>query len=241
MNYQQIRKLILYTSFFLLPITLMYFSPVVLVFAGFEGILSQGHVIYAVMFVTSLFLGRAWCSHVCPFGGLQMTFDKVIQKNLVNIKYLRNLKYLIGILWLIIIFYSIFTINISGIDYTYSTNGTGVSVNSLSSLIPYYVVLSIMTLIVLLFGKRAICVYLCPMSILNIIGTKIKNMLKIPSLRLISNPKKCNGCNLCNKVCETSLNVTEMVKQNKMDSIECIMCGECVSVCKNGAIERKFR
>ncbi|HBF36583.1 MAG TPA: 4Fe-4S ferredoxin, partial [Firmicutes bacterium] len=52
---------------------------------------------------------------------------------------------------------------------------------------------------------------------------------------------KCVNCKLCSKKCPMSLDVHEMVKQNKLNHSECILCGECIDSCAKGAIYYRFR
>ena len=50
---------------------------------------------------------------------------------------------------------------------------------------------SVAILFTLIGGKRSFCNYACPMGVLGIIGTKIKNTLKYPSLHLEADIEKC--------------------------------------------------
>ena len=117
---------------------------------------------------------------------------------------------------------------------------TFVSVDSVIKLIGYYVIVTGLLIFPFIVGKRGSCHYICPMSILNIAGTKIKNKINIPSLRLISDKSKCTSCKQCNKACPMSLNVMNMVKNQKMDNVECILCGECGNSCRFGAVKRVY-
>ena len=70
-----------------------------------------------------------------------------------------------------------------------------------------------------------------------IIGTKIKNLLKYPSLHLEAYPEKCINCRLCAEKCPMSLNVNEMAAKKDMRNSECILCGACVDACPKKAIK----
>ncbi|WP_410512172.1 4Fe-4S dicluster domain-containing protein [Paenibacillus sp. BR2-3] len=78
------------------------------------------------------------------------------------------------------------------------------------------------------------------MSILNVASTRIRNVLKLPGLRLKADSSKCVSCGSCSRVCSMSLDVKMMVQNSEMDHPECIMCGECVSACGKGVIRRSF-
>jgi len=73
-----------------------------------------------------------------------------------------------------------------------------------------------------------------------IIGTKIKNFFKWPSLHMRADSDKCVECKLCTKICPMSLEVTEMVQDGNMENTECILCGECADICTKGSISYNF-
>jgi len=73
-----------------------------------------------------------------------------------------------------------------------------------------------------------------------ILGRKIRNRLRIPALYLTSAPNNCISCHRCTNECPMSLPVEIMVKENKMENTECILCGTCIDGCKSKAIEFKF-
>ena len=74
-----------------------------------------------------------------------------------------------------------------------------------------------------------------------IIGTKIKNLLKYPSLHLKADSEKCIQCKLCTENCLSSLEVDEMVQKREMKNTECILCGECVDNCPKAVIKYRFK
>lgn len=232
------RKLLLLFMLLLLPVTLNYFSPYIIIDGLINKLLAGAFFVWLLMFVSSFFIGRAFCSYICPYGGLQMAADFAIQKPLKQVPWMRTLRYALGMIWAAAIVFLIAK-NISGaqVNFLYLTENF-VSVDSMVKLIGYYVIVLALLVLPLLLGKRASCHYLCPMSILNVTGTKLKNLLNIPSLRLTAASTGCTDCQQCNKVCPMSLNVSEMVRQSNMDSLDCILCGECCSACKKGVLKR---
>lgn len=234
------RKLLLLFMFLFLPITLNYFSPYVIIDGLANKMLAGAFFVWIIMFVSSLFWGRAFCSYVCPYGGLQMTVDSVINKPLKQIKWLRIVRIILGVLWIApILILVIMNIGNLKINFFYLTE-TIISVDNIGKLIGYYVITFGLMILPLILGKRASCHYLCPMSILNVTGTKIRNIFNLTGLRLTSKPDKCIGCKQCNKTCPMSLDVMNMAKNDNTDNLNCILCGECCHVCKNGVLERRF-
>lgn len=234
------RKIQLLVMFLLLPALLNYFSPYLVIDGAAHGIAAGAFVIWSFMFVLALVAGRTFCSYLCPYGGLQMIIDKVLNKPLRNIKGLRMFKLFLGVLWVgVFVYVLVLNGGFNSFEFFYLTEKF-ISIDHWTHLVLYYMILVGIAILPIILGKRATCHYLCPMSILNIIGTKIKNLLPYPSLRLVADADKCISCNQCQKACPMSLNVTNMVKTNEVNQMECILCGECSKTCKTGAIQRKF-
>jgi polyferredoxin len=146
------------------------------------------------------------------------------------------IKYIIWVPWLSSILILLFSAGGIRIDFLYQTT-YGISIANVYAYIIYYFVILIVVVLSFTAGKRAFCHYVCWMAPFMIIGTKVKNLLKIPSLHLKAEPEKCISCKQCTKVCAMSLDVNEMVKKGCMTNNECILCGECVDVCPNAAIK----
>ena len=60
---QRIRKGLPLSSLLLFPVTLYYFSP--------AHILGGAFLVFGLMFLSSLLVGRLWCGWACPAGALQ--------------------------------------------------------------------------------------------------------------------------------------------------------------------------
>jgi ferredoxin-type protein NapH len=235
------RRFCLLVSFLLLPVTLNYFSPYLIIDGIINKVASGAFFVWAFMFLSSFLFGRAFCSYVCPYGGEQMVLDKVIEKPLKKVDWLKKLRLILGIIWIGAIIALLFVNKgFSRVDFLYLTEKF-VSVDNWMKLVGYYVIVTGLLLLPLFMGKRASCHYLCPMSILNVAGTKIKNNLNLPSLRLSAKSNECKSCNKCSRSCPMSLDVMGMVKSGEMDSTECILCGECSKACSFGVIARGFR
>jgi polyferredoxin len=72
--------------FLLLPVTLNYFSPYLIIDGIIHRIAAGSFFIWVSMFITSLFFGRAFCAYICPYGGLQMVADVAINKPLKEVR-----------------------------------------------------------------------------------------------------------------------------------------------------------
>ena len=71
MDRQKIRKALMLLMFALFPVIYYYFSPYLIIMGAAEGIIVGSLIVFASLFVFSLFLGRAFCGWVCPAGATQ--------------------------------------------------------------------------------------------------------------------------------------------------------------------------
>jgi polyferredoxin len=130
-----------------------------------------------------MFFGRAVCGWVCPASGIQDWISTINDKEAKGDK-LNWIKYFIWVPWIgIIIAVAISSGGLSSINPLHLMEN-GVSVTNPQSYITFYAVLGIIIILSLTVGKRAFCHYVCWMSPFMIIGTKVKNLLKWPSLHL---------------------------------------------------------
>jgi ferredoxin-type protein NapH len=234
---QKIRLTILFFILLTFPITLNYFSVVLIIMGSAEGIATFSFFFWSLWVLTSLFLGRVSCSYICPLGAVQETKDRMAEKQLKKIRYLRILKYIFAFAWVgAIVWFAIRAGGYKKIDLLYNTE-SGVSVDSVQSLISYFFIVFVILLPALLLGKRGFCHYFCPWGVLNIGGTRIKNFFRWPSLNLQVATGKCKECRTCDKNCPMSLGISRMVQAGSMDNTECILCGTCVDNCQNGVIK----
>jgi polyferredoxin len=237
---QKFRKGLILVSFLLFPVVLYYLSPYLIIQGAFEGIVTGSFIFFTILFVVSLFLGRAFCGWVCPAGGLQECCSMVTDKRASGGK--RNwIKYFIWVPWISII--ALMFKNAGGIktvNFFYLTDH-GISVTVPEAYIIYYGVILLIVLLAFLAGKRSFCHYVCWMAPFMVIGTKVKNALGYPSLKLKSEKDKCIGCKVCTKRCPMSLDVMNMVQTEKMVNSECILCGECVDGCPKKAIRYSIK
>jgi ferredoxin-type protein NapH len=99
---QRVRKALILISFLLFPIIMNYLSPYVIIDGASQGIVNGSLIMFGLMFVSSLFVGRLWCGWLCPAGGLGEICFAVNDKP-VNGRKIDWIKWLIWIPWIAII------------------------------------------------------------------------------------------------------------------------------------------
>ena len=235
---QRIRKGLILFFFFLFPAIFYYLSPVLIIQASSNGIVNGSFVVFVLMFISSLFLGRGYCGWVCPGAGCQeaifLARDKKVTKG-------DSIKWLIWVPWIFsIVLLAIRSGGYSEIDFFYMTTH-GLSIGNVQNLISYFVVLLLLIVLpAFVVGKRSFCHHLCWMAPFMILGRKIRNYFQWTSLQLELSPEICKHCHTCTENCPMSLPVEDMVKHNSMENTECILCGTCVDGCIQGAISYKW-
>jgi len=236
MKRQTFRKLSLIISLLLFPVTIYYFSPYLIIMGATEGIISGSFVIFAAMLIGSVFFGRIFCGYLCPVGGLQECAF-LIQDKKVNLGKKNYLKFIIWIIWIGII--AIFLIGSSHkikIDFFYQTDH-GISISNIYGYGIYYLVLFLMFVPPIIWGKRLACHCYCWMAPFMIIGVKIQKVLHLPGLHIHNEVSKCISCKKCDKNCPMSLPVSTMAKNEGFYHSECILCGSCIDTCPQKVLQ----
>jgi polyferredoxin len=233
--YQNIRKPIVISTailFHLLLIFHLLFSPVIIVMASFNGIINASFFVFILMFLLSLFFGRAYCSWFCPGCGVQEIMALVVKRKSSNTKAL-YIKYFIFVAW--------FGTIVTG----YIVNGfrtIDISYGMMDITIERKIILTTGAILIIapltaVFGQFASCKYICWQAPFMIIGTKIRDFFQLRGLRLKTNVNNCINCKICNTKCPMNLDVWGNIKHNKLSNTECILCGNCVDNCKHKVIE----
>lgn len=236
---QRVRKGLIILAFILFPVVINYLSPYLIVMGASEGVINGSLIMFGLMFLSSLFVGRLWCGWVCPGGG-EGEILMPVQNKRVNLKRTDWIKWLIWVPWIVII--AMMAIGSGGykrVDFFYMTERV-ISVTEPFNYVIYFGVIGIFMILALTVGRRGGCHSICWMAPFMIIGRKLRNLAGWPSLRLSANSEACTSCLTCNRNCPMSLDVNKMVLAQKMENSECILCLSCVDNCPTKAIRNKF-
>jgi ferredoxin-type protein NapH len=236
---QRARTAVSLISLLSFPVTLYYLSPAVIAMGAAEGVVTGSAIVFAALFLSSLVLGRGFCSWVCPAGALQ---DCAARANGRPVKSGRVglVKYFIWVPWLaLIVLLFAKEGGVKAVEPAYMTE-QGISALGLPGFLSYYAVIAIFLVIGLLGRRRLACHSICWMAPFMIIGRRIKDALPYPSLRLVARREACTSCGSCDRSCPMSLSVSKLVARGDMRHDECIFCGECVDGCPSKAIAFAF-
>ncbi len=238
MKRQIIRKRLTYISFFLFPATFVYFSPYVIVDASLKGIICGSFIMFILLFLGSIFFGRAFCGWACPLGGAQEILSPLKKKMAIKGRYI---KWFIWVPWIL----SIIIIDIRNGGYQeinpFFRTSYGFSLGNIYTAIAYIAILALLLISFFAVGKRSFCRHFCWIAPFMILGSKVQSILKTPSLKLVETGNPCINCHRCTSNCQMGIDVEAMVLKKNMKDSECILCGNCEDVCKKGCIKLTFK
>ncbi len=235
---QILRKILLFISFILFPITIYYLSPVLPFMGLANGIINASLLIFGALFLISLVFGRVFCGWICPGGAVGEVCSLIYDKNKKPAYWV---KWVIWFIWVFLYLYLLISLNfnIGKIEFFYEIP-QGISILNPQAIFIYYFFITIILVFSFVIAKRGFCHYICWMAPFMIIGNKIRFITKIPSLKINANKEECISCGICNKNCPMLLGVQKMVLSEKMNNTECILCGSCIDNCPKEAIKFKF-
>ena len=242
---QRIRKALIIIAFLSFPITMNYLSPYVIIDGASQGVINGSLVMFALMFISSLFLGRLWCGWICPAGGLQEMVEP-LNRAALNGRRIDWIKWLIWIPWISMIVWLVFQAGgYRQINLLLDTQN-GISLAGSAdrpieyAYVIYYGVVALIFGLAVFVGRRGFCHTACWMAPFMMMGLWLRNRLGWPSLRLRAQADGCTNCKSCTRGCPMSLDVNAMVQAENMQNLECILCGTCVDNCPAKVIAYTF-
>ena len=204
--------------------------------ASYKSIINASFIAFILIFLLSLFFGRAYCSWFCPGCGIQEILSLFIKRKSKNSKAL-YIKYFIFVIWIGAIIIGYLTNGIHKIDLTYGMADITIKRKIILTIGAIVLIVPLTAI----FGKFASCKYICWQAPFMVIGSKIRDLLNFNGLRIRSEPAKCNECKACLTNCPMNIDVMENVKSGQFSNTECILCGNCIDHCKHKALMYSFK
>ncbi len=229
---------VVFFFFLIFPVIINYLSPVLILAGASEGIVNGSFILFILLFLSSLFFGRAWCGWICPASGMQDACG-VFRHKKAKTGWGNILRLVIWIAWLgFIVYLFIKAGGIRSVDALYQSEGV-ISILNPVIVFVYLGVVFLVFIMMLIWGNRAFCKYLCWMAPFMIVGNRIRYWLMIPGLYLKPVKENCIECGKCTKQCPMGIDVQAMVQAENCYHSECIMCLGCVDTCPQSAITTK--
>ncbi len=234
----------------------------------FPAVLALNFGIVAALVLLTLLFGRVYCSVICPLGVMQDIISwihgKTKKKNLYRFRYRKPLTALrYGVLAVFIAVMALGVTSVAALIEPYSAYGrvatelfsplwrgcnnlfaliaehfdsyafysTDVWIKSAATFAVAAVTFALLAVLSWKWG-RIWCNSICPVG--SLLGLVSRFSLFAP----VIDTEKCRSCGLCGKRCKSSCIDTE---KDRIDYSRCVVCLDCLSVCREGAIQYKFR
>ena len=216
-------------------------------------------VVIAALVVLTLVFGRIYCSVICPLGILQDLLARLRRKK-NKYSYSKEVRWLrypvlvvfivaavagVGSLFQLLAPYSSFgriaTMlfqplwmmgnNVLGFLAERADSYAFYTVDVWMKSLPVFIV-ALVTLVVLVVtawtGGRTYCNTICP------VGTILSFLARFSWLKVRFDAEKCKNCTMCSRNCKSSC---IDYKTHTVDYSRCVVCGNCISKCKFGALK----
>ena len=225
-----------------------------------EAVLALNVIVIAALAVLTLVFGRIYCSVICPLGIMQDIFAWMGRKS-KKYRYRYSpekkwLRYAVTVLFIVAIIAGVGSIvqllapysafgrivtmllqpvyelgnNLLATMSERADSCTFYNVDVWLKSLPVLIiaVVTIVALAVLAWrGGRTYCNTICP------VGTVLSLLARFSWFKVRIDLDKCNTCLLCSRNCKASCIDS---KNHKIDYSRCVVCGDCLTTCKHGAL-----
>lgn len=200
----------------------------------------MGVALVAVILASTFFLGRVWCSHLCPIGGTMELGSRIVPRKLkIDFSGIAASPFRYGYL---AVYFIASAVGLGSLCCNYCNFATVPRIFGAAFLdadLMYFFrtagLINLGLVVVLGFlakGGRAYCNLLCPVGALdalsNRLGLRFGKKMRV-------NAGRCDSCGACARVCPTWSITVHSAAQ--IDQLSCMPCRECEKICPKEAIE----
>jgi ferredoxin-type protein NapH len=200
----------------------------------------MGVVLMVSVLITTFFIGRYWCSHLCPIGGTMELGSKLVPRFLkIDFSNIPAPSFRYGYLT---VYFGAAALGIGSLCCNYCHFATVPRIFGAffsDADLSYFLRISGLVnlgLVVLLGlmakGGRAYCNLMCPIGALDALSNRFGMRF---GKRMRLDASRCNECKKCADVCPVW--AIDVKTDMRIDPFSCIPCGKCVDVCGQKAIK----
>ncbi|MBL0224851.1 MAG: 4Fe-4S binding protein [Geobacteraceae bacterium] len=199
----------------------------------------MGVALVVAALISTFFLGRYWCSHLCPIGGAGELGSKLVPEKL-KIDYASipaapvRYGYMAVYLAAPLLGLGSLCCNYCNFAAVPRLFGAAFVQADMMYFFRAYGVINLALFILLAVvakGGRAYCNFLCPVGALDAVSSRL-GMKFGKRMNVVAH--RCNGCGKCSDVCPTwAINIDSTAR---IDQLSCMPCHQCVTACPEGAI-----
>jgi len=194
--------------------------------------------------VSTFFLGRFWCSHICPVGGTSELVSRLIPE---KIKFRLDaipaspVRYGYLTAYLLLPVFGLGSLCCSYCNFATVPRlfGAAFSQADLAFFFRQAGLVNLGLVVGLGFltrGGRGYCNLLCPIgaldSLMNRLGEKFGRRVRVAADR-------CNACGLCKDACPVW--AIDIAQEARINHFSCLPCGSCLKACPRQAIRYGFK
>ena len=202
-----------------------------------------GFVFLLLIFTTTFFSGRIWCSYICPVGGVPELLSRMLNDRWkLEFRSLPQVPIRYG-------YFSVYLVLFPMLGVSACTLCNFITVPRIFEALlgefrGFFYILSAIGLanfsLFLLLGVfankgRAYCQLLCPIGAIDALVNRFSAKLHF-TRRIRVERNRCTGCNICAKKCMCGA-IIMRDRIAVVDQLSCMSCHECVDVCDWSAID----
>lgn len=198
--------------------------------------------VFLIWIISSLTIGRGWCSWICFYGGWEDGFSRFAKKP--RIRLLKRNKDIRTFHFGFLLFAVLASLGLMSSVYC-DWFCPFKMVTEFEAVVDTPSLIATCMFILLFFGlavimpiltrKRTQCSALCPFGAFQSLVDRFS------SVRIKIDTDKCVGCLACAEACPfCAIDVGTITEKRGVSELTCAKCGECVGACKAGAIRYEY-